>query len=127
MCAPLARLQRVTFPGTSGGVALGLALASFGRGSRPQIDGFPPLQCSGRQDDRALEDVFQFAHVAGPVISGQPVQNEVGDPSDPTALAMVCDERITFVAVTPASFTGSAFLGQLLDKMGFEALLNDDN
>jgi hypothetical protein len=40
---------------------------------------------------------------------------------------MVCDERITFVAVTPASFTGSAFLGQLLDKMGFEALLNDDN
>jgi hypothetical protein len=29
--------------------------------------------------------------------------------------------------VALASFTGCAFLGQLLDKVGFEALLNDDN
>jgi hypothetical protein len=29
--------------------------------------------------------------------------------------------------VARASFTGYAFLGQLLDKVDFEALLNDDN
>jgi hypothetical protein len=29
--------------------------------------------------------------------------------------------------VARASFTDYAFLGQLLDKVGFEVLLNDDN
>jgi hypothetical protein len=38
-------------------------------------------------------------------------------------------ERINWQSwiVARASFTGCAFLSQLLDKVGFEALLNDDN
>ena len=79
---PLARLQRVTFPGISGGGELRVACASRGWGNRTQLDGLQPYRACGRQNDRAFEDVFQFADVAGPVISGQPIRDEVGDPLD---------------------------------------------
>jgi hypothetical protein len=68
-----------------------------------------------------------------------------GRGSTPRPLALVREKRINLPrcrasgaraaeryncpswTVARASFAGYAFLGQLLDKVGFEALLNDDN
>ena len=42
---------------------------------RAQLDGFQLQTSARRQNDRAFEDVFQFAHVAGPVVVDQPVED----------------------------------------------------
>jgi len=46
---------------------------------------------AGRQDDRALEDILQFADVAGPVVAGQPVEDgrreRIHFPTQPARLA----------------------------------------
>jgi hypothetical protein len=65
-----ARLQRAACAGVRGGLGPGVAVAGPGRGSRPQLDGCQPHRGSGRKNDRALEDVFEFADLARPVISG---------------------------------------------------------